>query len=122
VYEARAIQEAAVTQILTPGFGSCCCCEGDIAHNPGLIMLEFEGPPGFKGWGCAVCHLPTRGAIAVICQACVRAQRLPIFIAAGRNVADNTRVRLDDKFPQVPFKHRLELHSELWPAPGQRSN
>jgi hypothetical protein len=101
-------------QVLKPGFGPCCCCEGEIRHNPGLMMLEFEGPEGFTGWGCLVCQLPSRGAIAVICQACVKAQRVPKFIASGRNVADNTRVRLDDKFEQKPFTHRLELHPEMW--------
>lgn len=100
--------------ILQAGFGPCCCCEGDIAHQPALMMLDFEGPPGFTGWGCLVCHLPSRGAIAVLCQGCMLAQRVPQWIAAGRNVGDNLRVRLDDKFTQVPFGHRLDLHPEMW--------
>lgn len=106
--------------ILQPGFGPCCCCEGDVARNPALMMLEFQGPGGFTGWGCLVCGLPPRGAIAVLCQACMRAQRLPQFVAAGRNVGDNLRVRLDEKFTQVPFTHRLEMHPELWPQHKRR--
>lgn len=106
--------------ILTPGFGPCCCCEAEIRHNPGLMMLGFEGPPGWTGWGCMVCGLPSRGAIAVLCQACVKAQRVPSFIAAGRNVGDNLRLRLDGKFVQVPFTHRLAQHPELLPPKRTR--
>lgn len=106
--------------ILTPGFGPCCCCEGEIRHNPGLMMLEFKGPPGWTGWGCMVCGLPSRGAIAVLCPACVLAQRLPQFIAAGRNVADNLRLRLDEHFEQRPFRHRLGAACQMAQLPPRR--
>lgn len=95
--------------VLIPGFGPCCYCEGDV-KSPYLIMMEIEAPHGFKGWGCLICHLEARGAIAVFCEKCVLAQRVPIYVAAGRNLADNMRVRLDDKFQQRPFRHDPAAH------------
>jgi hypothetical protein len=97
-------------RILLPGFGPCCCCEGDIPRQPRLMMLELEAPAGFKGWGCLVCRLPLRGAIAVVCESCIQAQRLPQFIAAGSDLYDNQRQRLDDTFEQKPFAHDPHAH------------
>jgi hypothetical protein len=97
-------------RILLPGFGPCCCCEGDVKKQPHLMMLEFEAPAGFKGWGCLVCRLPMRGAIAVVCPACIQAQKLPQFIASGRDLYDNQRQRLDSTFEQKPFRHDVGAH------------
>lgn len=102
------------------GFGPCCACEGEISPRPYVMFLEFEGPPGFHGWGCLPCALPTRGAIAVLCTGCMRAQKLPKFIAAGVNVGDNKRIRLDDKFQQIPFLHDPRRHPEGVPRGPRR--
>jgi hypothetical protein len=96
-----------------PGYGWCCACEGEISpSNPIVVFLPFQAPEGFRGWGCMACHLPARGAIAVMCQDCVAAEKVPRFVATGVNVGDNMRVSLEG-YLQIPFLHDLRLHPEL---------
>jgi hypothetical protein len=100
-----------------PGYGWCCACEGEISpSNPIVVFLPFQAPEGFCGWGCMACHLPARGAIAVMCQDCIGAEKAPRFIAAGVNVGDNMRVSLE-RYLQIPFLHDLRLHPELKQPP-----
>jgi hypothetical protein len=102
-----------------PGYGTCCACEQEISpRDPCVVMLPFEAPTGFKGWGCLVCKLPQRGAIAVLCQDCLNANRQPRFIATGVHVGDNLRFPLTS-YVQIPFEHNLAFHPELQPSPNR---
>lgn len=50
--------------------GKCCACGGeDGVRN--IVMLPVKVPEGEKGWGCFVCDLEARGAVAVICDRCL---------------------------------------------------
>ena len=47
-----------------PGYGWCCACEGEISpRDPVVVFLPFQAPDGFRGWGCAQCHLPAGGSV-----------------------------------------------------------
>lgn len=88
--------------------GPCCGCgctgEGVVRN---IMMLDQEGPEGFNGWACFVCDLPARGAIAVLCDACLR--KPPIHCCGGTYPKDGIRVALAD-FPKVPFEHDMSKH------------
>lgn len=100
-----------------PGYGWCCACEGEISpRDPVVVFLPFQAPAGFRGWGCMACGLPPGGAIAVVCQACVAAEKAPRFIATGVNVGDNKRLSLEG-YVQIPFLHDARLHPELTQPP-----
>jgi hypothetical protein len=51
-------------------FGPCCICEGTVGVR-NVLMLSQNSPTPGRGWGCVVCDLPSDGAIAVVCDACV---------------------------------------------------
>lgn len=74
--------------------------------------MPFEAPSGFNGWGCYVCGLPMRGAIAVLCQGCREAGREPLYICGGTYIVDRKRIPLDG-FEQKPFGHVLAAHPEF---------
>jgi hypothetical protein len=93
-------------------YGSCCACgRADGLKVRNMLHLEYEGPPGFMGWGCVVCHLPARGAIALYCDACAEAHAEPKFICAGTYMADCERQSLAD-FKRVPFGHNMAMHAD----------
>ena len=51
--------------------GMCCACRlaGPTVRN--IMMIPFRAPVPGKGWGCLVCRLPSDGAVAVVCDACL---------------------------------------------------
>lgn len=51
------------------GLGPCCICQGEQGVR-NVIMLHQKAPVAGHGWGCVVCHLPSDGAIAVLCDKC----------------------------------------------------
>lgn len=89
--------------------GPCCACESTPART--ICCLDFEGPEGTEGWGCVVCGLPARGAVAVMCESCIEQGVEPRFIVGGRYAADKVRVPLEG-YERRPFDHRLERHPE----------
>jgi hypothetical protein len=50
--------------------GPCCGCERDTGPARNIVMLRFRNKMPGHGWGCFVCHLPTDGAAAVLCDDC----------------------------------------------------
>lgn len=98
--------------------GPCCICECATPPPRNLLQMDFEGPPGAIGWGCVVCHLPPRGAVAVICDNCIlalpmaqAAERLK-FLCGGTYATERVRVPLAG-FSRIPFTHDMALHSEI---------
>lgn len=66
--------------------------------------------PG-HGWGCFVCHLPTDGAVAVLCNACVvrmEAGADVIHYACRGYPGTDGRAPIEE-FTQ-PFEHDQALH------------
>lgn len=91
--------------------GRCCACgrTGPTVRN--LLSLDRRAPVPGTGWGCFVCHLPSDGAIAVLCDACVEAGREPTSACRGY-VADKGRAPAWELPPGV-FAHLPAFHPEL---------
>jgi hypothetical protein len=95
----------------TADFGPCCGCgKPHDATVRNVLYLDFEAPPGFCGWGCFVCGLEFRGALAIMCDAClVQPGVAPKFIAGGRCLTDKLRVALEG-YQRRPFGHIHARH------------
>lgn len=91
--------------------GPCCSCEGT-TNVRNILMMPFEAPPDAHGWGCLECGLPMRGAVAIVCDACLDANRSPRFIAGGKYAQEGVRVPLEG-FERRPFDHDLSKHPEV---------
>ena len=93
-----------------PDLGTCCICE-----TPGatvLGMLPRRAPMAGRGWGCAVCGLPSDGALAVLCEPCAavyEAGEATLNFACAGYPATDGRVSIDD-LPPGEFKHDLTKH------------
>ena len=91
----------------TPSLGSCCGCGGTEGVRS-IYMLPYRNKVPGHGWGCVLCHLPSDGASAVLCDSCATlAQRRGIdavlrFACRGYPATDG-RAAID-KF-QEPFAH-----------------
>lgn len=95
----------------TEDFGPCCGCErpNDKTVRT-IVMMDIEAPEGFVGWGCVVCKLPNRGAIAILCDDCMSKSALPKFICTGVWVTERKRQALDDTFVIRAFMHDDSRH------------
>jgi hypothetical protein len=52
-----------------PSLGTCCRCGGsETVRN--IYMLPYRNKVPGHGWGCVICHLPSDGAVAVLCDGC----------------------------------------------------
>jgi hypothetical protein len=54
---------------MTLSLGPCCFCETYTGVTV-IVMLNRRAPIAGHGWGCAVCDLPSDGAVAVFCESC----------------------------------------------------
>lgn len=50
--------------------GPCCICETTEGVR-NIVMLPKKCKVPGHGWGCVVCNLPSDGASAVLCDACL---------------------------------------------------
>ncbi len=96
-----------------PDLGPCCCCQkiGPTVRN--LITLPFRAPAGedgrrIGGWGCAVCHLPCEGAVAVMCDGCIEEKRELVEACAGYPASGERlpMAALTEPFDHDPARHR----------------
>lgn len=88
----------------------CCAC-GQSKTALNLITLHQKAPTPGKGWGCAQCHLPSDGAIAAICDGCLRA-RAPLRFVFDGYVLDGKVIPIEE-LPNIPHNHNEALHPEL---------
>ena len=88
-----------------PDLGPCCHC-GGTERVRNIIGLAKKAPAPGTGWGCFVCGLPADGALAVLCDACVKrglrpryafkgypqdGERVPVETLVGRHTHDAIR-------------------------------
>ena len=95
--------------------GSCCICGEHDYTFPTIIMLGFKGPPGCKsGWGCVVCGLEQVGAVAVLCNECVKGDpdvvMLRIKMVVGPGYFKDINRTPFDSFEKVPHLHDCLKH------------
>ncbi len=87
-------------------YGACCACGGR-RRVRNIVMLDFAGPVPGHGWGCVVCGLPCDGAVAFLCDGCIRRRRPAVMVSAG----GGKRVSIES-LARVPFAHDLARHGD----------
>jgi hypothetical protein len=89
--------------------GACCACgePGPTVRN--LLMLPLHAPHPGTGWGCVVCGLPSDGAVAVVCDACLEAGRQPTEVCCGYPL-ERARIARAAMEYRGPFGHDLTKH------------
>jgi hypothetical protein len=90
------------------GLGPCCHCMRD-EQSANLLLLNYDAPIPGTGWGCAQCGLPDDGALAVMCDECMEAEREVRYVCVGRPGAG---ARTPVESLTAAFHHRLEHHPE----------
>jgi hypothetical protein len=96
-----------VTDDDTPNFGPCCVCETTEGVT-NLVMLDRRGATPGQGWGCTVCGLPSDGAMAVVCDACVGLS--PRFACRGY-ATELARIPIKE-LPEGKFEHDAQKHRQ----------
>jgi len=101
--------------------GPCCACEKRGKSVRNVLMLNAKSPIRKRGWGCAVCHLPPDGALAVVCDACLTAKRELRFACRGYPGTDG-RVHIKDlkgSHEHDMSKHPEEQELKSWGVEGE---
>lgn len=88
--------------------GPCCACgkEGKTVRN--ILLLNKKALVPGTGWGCFVCHLPSDGASAVVCDECLKEKRPLKFAVAG---FATMRMRVPIGEITEPFGHDEGMHA-----------
>jgi hypothetical protein len=87
----------------------CCGCRR--TRRLVVVALPWRGPKRVYGWGCVVCGLPPRGALALLCAECAAAEVAPVEALAGETIGQPERVpvaRLTEPHRHDPARHRGE--------------
>lgn len=100
--------------------GPCCICEQTGPDVRNMITLNRYAPVPGTGWGCVVCGLFPNGAIAVVCDACIRAhaaaspdgEPLEVKYVCYGYPAHGERM-LISHLSSERFEHDLALHVEI---------
>ena len=90
-------------------YGPCCVCNGKGPTVRNFLLIEIKTPVPGTGWGCMICNLPADGAIAIVCDSCLEAQRTPISIAYGYPI-EKKRCFIDALIED--FKHKDIPHGD----------
>lgn len=91
-------------------YGPCCACSlvrRGVVRN--VVTLNKPAPIPGTGWGCVICGLPMDGALAVLCDGCIRSNAAPMFAVYGY-LQDGRRIRIMDLSGE--WDHRMEFHPE----------
>lgn len=99
--------------------GNCCNCgTGENVNN--LVMLSRRSPePGIGCWGCIECGLELAGAVAVLCDKCIKTP--PPKNACLGSPSANRRIPLEqltERFDHDMSKHVSEGVEEFFPDEG----
>lgn len=92
-------------------FHTCCACgqSGPLVCN--IVMLNLLSPTPGLGWGCLTCGLSPDGALAVICDDCLKSGAELKFVCTGYPTQPE-RTPLSELRPGQ-FEHILHLHPEV---------
>lgn len=93
--------------------GPCCACRREDVELRNVVCMTFRAPDSArgKGWGCVVCAIPNDGAIAVVCDACMAAERPILDVCAGYAL---DRERADaEPLRAIPWSHIRAFHREV---------
>jgi hypothetical protein len=93
----------------TIDFGPCCACRRSGPTVRNLICLDLRAPVAGTGWGCVVCGLPSNGAVAVLCDACMGASADIVDVCHGYAA---TGMRSARAACTEPFVHDESKHEE----------
>lgn len=95
-----------------PPLGPCCIC-GSMKRVRTFCHLDRKCPTPGRGWGCLVCNLPPDGAIAVVCDSCIKSADggpLPLKFACRGYPATDGRIPASEL--QGSHQHDLSFHPE----------
>ncbi len=98
------------------GWGSCCCCGQEKASVRNVIMLKNRSPIPGRGWGCVVCKVPRDGAVAVVCDRCMRkhdGEPVDIWLRWACRGYPATDGRIPFAELEGEFDHDMSLHPEV---------
>lgn len=74
--------------------GPCCGCGEPItAGYKNLVMLDYLSPTPGRGWGCAVCGIPSIGAVAVLCDTCLASMQAGLEVIRWVMSGEDSRER-----------------------------
>jgi len=92
--------------------GACCLCEGTKGVRNLLSLRQKATMPG-RGWGCLQCELPGDGAIAVVCDACLKRVQAgePLKFACLDYVTTGKRIPIGDITGE--HDHDYSRHPEI---------
>jgi len=91
----------------TTDLGSCCGC-GTREGVRNVMMLNMRAPVPGTGWGCVVCDLPSDGAVAVLCDACLDRPVKNVCVGFAK---DDKRVSVET-LSSAPFDHDPKKHAD----------
>lgn len=102
--------------------GKCCICERENETVRNVIMLHKKSPNEKGGWGCFVCGLEARGAVAVLCDFCLKRMTgnlAKIRFACLGYPGENQRIEIEKLTEN--FEHNLSKHPEIEPDSNSES-
>ncbi len=87
--------------------GPCCACNRRSLSVRNVVSLPYRAPLAGTGWGCLVCNLPPDGALAVLCDRCLRENRTIVRYCVGYAAAS---LRAPIPEHPEPFDHDEAMH------------
>ena len=87
--------------MLDDNYGNCCVCEEKITDAlANIFQMDYKVPVPSgtnpeTGWGCFVCNLPMEGAVAVVCETCIR-------VYGEVSVWDQIKFLMDGRDRRIP--------------------
>lgn len=107
------LAEAKEIPMEEPSLGPCCICESEVRVRT-LIMLKRRSPISGHGWGCVACHLPSDGAMAVVCDDCcdVYGPRTPDRLVFACRGYPGTEGRIPMSELTGEHEHDMRFHPE----------
>ena len=101
--------------MLDDNYGMCCVCEAPNA-DPNFFQMDYKVPETVETkWGCLKCGLPIEGAIAVVCDGCLRKHGPDAiddhikFLMDGRD----RRIPVPPPEERIPHDHDYTKHPEV---------
>jgi hypothetical protein len=93
----------------TIDLGQCCACRGT-ENVRNIVCLPVRSLTPSYGWGCVVCGLPSDGAVAVVCDACLEsgAPILDVCFGYPKENVRTARTSLTEPFDHDPAAHEDE--------------